>query len=140
MKKVRVRGATMTEHRLDPSSAWIEVFIPAAPLLEIIAILSGLCLERANAGCLAFQDGGELVFHRAAQGGVTRTGKRFEVSLAEQELEYVLSFLLDCWLAGRAPVDHVDLELNDGKWVLMLRVENSVPPMSSDDARRELGL
>ena len=69
--------------------------------------------------------------------------KRLEVRLGQIELERWLVFFLKYYRDGWAEVDHLDSEAtwDTGQPCdLTLKVANSAPPVSEDEARRRLGL
>ena len=74
---------------------------------------------------------------------VSRDTNSYRVVLSKSDLEAVLSFLLEYERDGRAPVNHIDIESTakerDDGAALIIRAEDSAPPLSADEARRALG-
>lgn len=69
--------------------------------------------------------------------------RRIELALSQTELANWLGFFLIYHRDGQAPVDHLDLEThweNGAACDFMLEVGKSAPPISSEEARRRLGL
>jgi hypothetical protein len=64
---------------------------------------------------------------------------RITVALCERDLDFVKHFYFRYYRDGMAEVDHIDIETDDGSY-LILSAEDSIPPVSSDEAKRRLGI
>lgn len=75
----------------------------------------------------------------------TWSGDKLSLRVSHTELEYWCSFFLEYFRDGVAQVDHIDVEAisaepgNEGTFIT-LKVGNAVPPVSSEEVRRRLGL
>ncbi len=84
-----------------------------------------------------------VLVHR---GSVQIKDNKINISISTTELGHWLSFFLQYYSRGFADVDHIDVDLDStsgyvGKEVsLMFKVTEYLPPLSSNEARRKLGL
>ena len=78
---------------------------------------------------------------RSARLGVRWRGNELAAQLSTNQLELCLTFLLRYLRDGSGDVDHVDLEgerTAEGITTVVLKVPRARPPMSAEEARREL--
>ena len=81
---------------------------------------------------------------RQERGRITWGLDSARLALSSTELEYWISFFLKYYHVGMGDVDHIDVEvnsINDSKMgYLTLKIPTATPPVSSDEAKRRLGL
>jgi hypothetical protein len=75
---------------------------------------------------------------------LSKSDGAFRVNLSRNDLESVLSYLLDYERDGMASVNHLDVELKNlscpsDDVMLIVRSAETKPPMSADEARKILG-
>ena len=61
------------------------------------------------------------------------------LALSAPDLEFVRHFFLRYYRDGAAEVDHIDIETEEGGYIIFA-VDESLPPVSSEEAKRRLGL
>jgi hypothetical protein len=64
---------------------------------------------------------------------------RVSAQLCDRDLDFVCHFFLRYYRDGIAEVDHIDIETADGGY-LTLATEESIDPISSEEAKRRLGM
>jgi hypothetical protein len=64
---------------------------------------------------------------------------RLAVYLAASDLDFVRHFFLRYYRDGFADVDHIDIQNSDGGYTTFY-AEQSVPPVSAEEAKRLLGM
>jgi hypothetical protein len=66
-------------------------------------------------------------------------GNPLRVLLSERDLNYMRHFFMRYYRDGVADVDHIDIETDKGDYIT-LKVEESIAPMSAEEAKRKLGM
>lgn len=61
------------------------------------------------------------------------------LTLSERDLDFARHFFLRYYRDGAAEVDHIDIETNDGGYIIFA-VDKSLPPVSAEEAKRRLGM
>jgi hypothetical protein len=75
---------------------------------------------------------------------LTVSSQRFSIRLSKNGLQALIAFLLQYCRDGYAPVNHIDIELErltqGRRYALVVRVDKFAAPISSDEAKKLLGL
>jgi len=71
--------------------------------------------------------------------GITGDGDHRALTLSARDLDFARYFFLRYYRDGAAEVDHIDIETGEGGYVVFA-VDESLPPVSSEEAKRRLGM
>ena len=81
----------------------------------------------------------EVTFGDTSHYGSICQRDRLTVVLCERDLDYARHFFFRYYRDGIAEVDHIDIQAEGGDYITIL-VEEPIPPVSSEEAKRRLGM
>lgn len=136
----------MQIRRFSDGSYALEIFANRKNIESIISTLSALKTAVDETIILASDDRIISKFRRIAQPGTSRLAwegtTAVLVSLSDQDIDFIVHFLLQYLHTGCAPVSHIDVPLSSqskNEYTLTVRAAEFFPGLSPEEAMKLIG-
>lgn len=141
-RSIRLRHSFSTR-RFDVRAWAIDLPIAASDVVPLVCEIAMLLYGRSDQLSLLFDRGRKLVVSIGESAVIGSNDSVSSVSLARNEVEFILGFLLTWYRDGVAEANHIDVELVGSQsagrdCTLVITAEESQPPLSGDEAGRIL--